>query len=414
MSFFVIVPQYSPATLSVPSSALRATVGKRALARHSLGEGEYGMPKPLVRILALILVPCLLADPASAAFLASWPSQSMKAPHSIPSTFLQQAIVPEVVDVTTEILPSKPHVTVLHLIQTHPYAAALRGGSHPQPPVSNTDRSAVSPRFKTPDPNISNGPNRKTLRQANALAQQGDLKQAAVLYGRVLYGSGRPDYIGNGYDLLKNEVAAVRARYRELLASEPNVARPTQGYTYPGRLKLLDQELTRLYSGRDRNQALRIVAFGIGEGGAPTVYEHGRAFYDAGFRQVQVIGVDQEEDYVHKARQNPERTRLPPGLQVRFLQGDARLDQLGLSGIDLVVVANVFNYYGPEEQKALRTLFCQALSPEGILVTAERFIVKKEAYKIKMAAFNKTALQIDRKTLPSPAVQTRFAVVEGG
>ncbi len=52
----------------VPSSALRATVGERALARRSLGEGGYGNPmnKHLVRCIALLLVPALIADPVFA------------------------------------------------------------------------------------------------------------------------------------------------------------------------------------------------------------------------------------------------------------------------------------------------------------------------------------------------------------
>ncbi|MBI5050516.1 MAG: class I SAM-dependent methyltransferase, partial [Nitrospirae bacterium] len=167
----------------------------------------------------------------------------------------------------------------------------------------------------------------------------------------------------------------------------------TQSVTYPGRLGLVHQDVVGYLqsAGKTPEQHLTIVDLGIGHSGAPTVFEFARVLSDAGYRNVDLIGVDNTVKNLVLARDRLEREEVPVGIRMDFGINDnfllfpdvrsfaGRGIRALRDGVDLILTANVLgHYWEPEQQKAAIWAMTQALKPEGALVVAggNKFEVK--------------------------------------
>ncbi|MCM8779593.1 MAG: HEAT repeat domain-containing protein, partial [Candidatus Omnitrophica bacterium] len=153
-------------------------------------------------------------------------------------------------------------------------------------------------------------------------------------------------------------------------------SKKTSGFTYPGRLVRLHEQITKELEQRDFRGPLVVVDLGIGDdGGSTTVELLERLSKD--FRDVIVIGVDNNEEYIQRANARMEEfnQRLLPGAKLYFVHGGFDLSKIAVNGaklenIDLIVAANVLSHYSIRENAIIMKLLKQALDPRGILVVA--------------------------------------------
>ncbi|MCM8771010.1 MAG: class I SAM-dependent methyltransferase [Candidatus Omnitrophica bacterium] len=166
---------------------------------------------------------------------------------------------------------------------------------------------------------------------------------------------------------------------------EETPSKRTIGFTYPGRLGRLHEQIAKELKQRGFKSPLVVVDLGIGDdGGSTTVELLERLSND--FRDVIVIGVDNNEEYIQRANVRMEEfnQRLLPGAKLYFVHGGFDLSKIVVNGaklenLDLIVAANVLSHYSIRENNTIMKLLKQTLSPRGLLVVANGPGIKSNA-----------------------------------
>jgi hypothetical protein len=155
-----------------------------------------------------------------------------------------------------------------------------------------------------------------------------------------------------------------------------NIPQSTPKYTKPKRLVPAHTYLARESWMRWPSATKPIVVYmvGIGEGGAPTLYDFEKELRKAGFRRIHIIGIDSTPKIIQEAKSKLRHRRISEGTQIDFVCLDdfdvGVLRQLGFPAPDLIESSNVVRHYKGAEGAAAIVRMARSLkrdSPVGWL-----------------------------------------------
>lgn len=196
--------------------------------------------------------------------------------------------------------------------------------------------------------------------------------------------------------LNENYVAGThRYRYIDDYTS-PSISRKTPFQTSPTRLLLAHERLIRhLQRTYPLNRPLRIVDIGIGRDGAPSVFSFAQLLQEAGFTNVELIGVDNQEVNVEEAKTRLEYERPLMGIDLSFRYGDFDLSKLGLHDLDVITTANTMMHYTPAQQTQQKDMIVSALKPTGWMVFIHGPDWVSESHQLEISILNRQEELVD-------------------
>lgn len=185
----------------------------------------------------------------------------------------------------------------------------------------------------------------------------------------------------------RNDLRLVPRAAGARLSAESGVSKATSTFTFPGRLnplfeKVVVPALLQKMRKPDFKGPLKVVYFGIGENGAPTLYDLA-GILAAGLKahpgRVELYGVDGDPTVTRDARVHPLlKNEVRDKVALTVLDGN--FERVPVTGADMLIAANVFSHYNESEKKRGFLSLRNYLKPDGILLEAQGSVSDDEDY----------------------------------
>ncbi|HSV43096.1 MAG TPA: hypothetical protein VLJ10_00950, partial [Candidatus Bathyarchaeia archaeon] len=153
------------------------------------------------------------------------------------------------------------------------------------------------------------------------------------------------------------------------------IGRSTKTVTYENRFPGFNRHMLAQMreQGKTPEKPYVHVEIGIGKSGAPTVFDLVKDLQEAGYRNVVIYAVDNDQKNIDNANDRLNQESLPAGYSIQFVrEGDFDLKKHGIESVDQIRVANVLQYYTPEQQQTAIGRMTEALQANGSLYVLEQ------------------------------------------